>query len=336
MSVLPLDKDLFVLAPIRRIVWTSDQTEFVVVHFPCVVSVHAQFMTTCMTQDFQVCVVRVKTRSSPCHPCLHLRTHLHPLACTWAFNFCLPIPQPHLHLRLRCRSTNTAKIHKMKSVAQWPIQPPLQVMSPTWSTTSTTQRLTQRSSRINPSTSTRNRRTRSMRNSTMSSLEKRYLLNCSLRSEKRIREPETNLSPSWRKFVTSPVLFHTNKHGETRIRTKGRIAEKSRVKGRGTLKKKIVWRLWGSNFILPRLECQDSLHPWLQRREVHQMLRLTTSTPGTRWLHHCAFRSEKQVRPCCRFITHKEKACFNVHSQFLASTGNTSLGCHKSANLTKS
>ena len=147
MSVLPLDKDLFVLAPIRRIVWTSDQTEFVVVHFPCVVSVHAQFMTTCMTQDFQVCVVRVKTRSSPCHPCLHLRTHLHPLACTWAFNFCLPIPQPHLHLRLRCRSTNTAKIHKMKSVAQWPIQPLPQVMSPTWSTTSTTQRLTQRSSK---------------------------------------------------------------------------------------------------------------------------------------------------------------------------------------------
>ena len=52
-----------------------------------------------------------------------------------------------------------------------------------------------------------------------------------------------------------------------------------------------------------------------------QMLRLTTSTPGIRWLHHCTFRSEKQVRACCRFIPHKEKACFNVHSQFLASTG---------------
>ena len=52
-----------------------------------------------------------------------------------------------------------------------------------------------------------------------------------------------------------------------------------------------------------------------------QMLRLTTSTPGIRWLHHCSFRSEKQVRACCRFITHKEKACFNVHSQFLSSSG---------------
>ena len=46
-----------------------------------------------------------------------------------------------------------------------------------------------------------------------------------------------------------------------------RIAEKSRVNGRGVFKKKIYWRLWGSNFILPGLECQDSLHPWRQRRE---------------------------------------------------------------------
>ena len=54
MSVLPLEKDMVVLAPIRRIVWTSDQTDFVVVCFPCVVSVHAQFMTTRLAQDFKV------------------------------------------------------------------------------------------------------------------------------------------------------------------------------------------------------------------------------------------------------------------------------------------
>ena len=52
-----------------------------------------------------------------------------------------------------------------------------------------------------------------------------------------------------------------------------------------------------------------------------QMLRLTTSTPGIRWLHHCTFRSEKQVRACCKFITHKEQACFHAHSQFSVSTG---------------
>ena len=38
---------------------------------------------------------------------------------------------------------------------------------------------------MNPSTKTRNRRTRAMRNSTMSLSEKRYLHNCSLRSEKK-------------------------------------------------------------------------------------------------------------------------------------------------------
>ena len=34
------------------------------------------------------------------------------------------------------------------------------------------------------------------------------------------------------------------------------------------LQEKIDWRLPRSNFILPGLECQDSLHPWCQRREV--------------------------------------------------------------------
>ena len=41
-----------------------------------------------------------------------------------------------------------------------------------------------------------------------------------------------------------------------------------------------------------------------------QMLRLTTSTPGIRWLHHRTFRSEKQVRACCRFITRKRESLF--------------------------
>ena len=60
-----------------------------------------------------------------------------------------------------------------------------------------------------------------------------------------------------------------------------------------------------------------------------QMLRLTTCTPGIRWLHHCTFMSEKQVRACCRFITHKGKACFYVHSHFWAYTGKPVTGCHK-------
>ena len=52
-----------------------------------------------------------------------------------------------------------------------------------------------------------------------------------------------------------------------------------------------------------------------------QMLRLTTSTPGIRWLHHCTFRSEKQVRACCRFITRKRESLFQRAQSILASTG---------------
>ena len=96
----------------------------------------------------------------------------------------------------------------------------------------------------------------------------------------------------------------------------GRIAEKSRVKGRELSRRKIDWRLWGSSFILPGLECQGDLHLWRQRTRSTQILRLTTSTPGIRWLHHCTFRSEKQVRACCRLSLAKENACFMVHSQF--------------------
>ena len=41
-----------------------------------------------------------------------------------------------------------------------------------------------------------------------------------------------------------------------------------------------------------------------------QMLRLTTRTPRMRWLHHCTFRSEKQVRAYCKLITRKRERLF--------------------------
>ena len=50
------------------------------------VSVHAQFTTLYALAQAQGCVVRIKIRSSPCHPCLHLRISpaltLHPLTLT--------------------------------------------------------------------------------------------------------------------------------------------------------------------------------------------------------------------------------------------------------------
>ena len=103
-----------------------------------------------VAQDFKITAHCVLPQKHSYH--LHI-TH----ACTWAFHlrlslsFSFPYPR-HLHLRSRCRSINTALIHRMKSMALWPKQPLLQVMSPSRSTTSTTQRLIQRSSRMNPST----------------------------------------------------------------------------------------------------------------------------------------------------------------------------------------
>ena len=80
---------------------------------------------TCMAQDQDlICVLPKTFVSSTRHPCLHISVPLH-------LRLSLPHLQPHQPLRSRCRSRNTAKIHKMTSVALWLIQPLPQVMSPT-------------------------------------------------------------------------------------------------------------------------------------------------------------------------------------------------------------
>ena len=60
-----------------------------------------------------------------------------------------------------------------------------------------------------------------------------------------------------------------------------------------------------------------------------QMLRLTTCTPGIRWLQHCFLQEREPSASLFQAFTHKEKACFNVHSQFLASKEKPVTGCHK-------
>ena len=89
-----------------------------------------------------------------------------------------------------------------------------------------------------------------------------YLHNCSLRSKKN--------QLTWDKLITlmKKVCYQLIFFTRTSTVRPVHVAEKSRVEGRGTFKKKIDWRLWGSNFILPGIECQDSLHHWRQRREV--------------------------------------------------------------------
>ena len=76
--------------------------------------------------------------------------------------------------------------------------------------------------------------------------------------------------------------------------------------------------------------------PWRQRREVprcwdwrraHQEFTGFTTVPSG---------ARSKCEPFAGFITHKEKACFNVHRQFFASTAKPVTGCHKKANPTKS
>ena len=105
------------------------------------------------------------------------------------------LPVLCLELQLPCgrdrRALNPMRTRRTRSIAPWRYTTLSRFMSPTSSTTSsttpTTQKLMQRSSRMNPSTWTRNRRTRAMRNSTMSLSEKRYLHHCSFRSDKNQR-----------------------------------------------------------------------------------------------------------------------------------------------------
>ena len=82
--------------------------------------------------------------------------------------------------------------------------------------------------------------------------------------------------------------------------------------------RKLTEDLWGSNFSLPGLECQDSLHPWRQRREIprcwdwqaHQEFadaEIDKHTPGIRWLSPL-YLQEREASA--------SKACFKVHNQF--------------------
>ena len=154
-------------------------------------------------------------------------------------------------------------------------------MSPTWSTISTTQTQLKSSSRSNPAT--RCPRTCMTRSSLTRPSAMRSLHHCSIQEReepagrrqayllKKVCCQDSPCLSVCRVSTGRPVNELSSLSSCSREKTKsrkGRIAEQSRVKGQGTFKKKIGWRLPRSNFILPGLECQDNLHPWWQRREV--------------------------------------------------------------------
>ena len=177
----------------RKLLWTCRQIQLARDFLDTFILVHTSH---CGSRCRATCLH--KTCSSTCHhtfewllfPCfVFFFLSLVPLR----FLLLLPVLCPELSTSMWSRppsiKTQCAPA-KMRSIALWRYTTLSQVMSPTRqpsSTTSTTQRLLQRSSRMNPSILTLYRRTRAMRSSTMSLSEKRNLHHCSIRSEKNQR-----------------------------------------------------------------------------------------------------------------------------------------------------
>ena len=131
------------------------------------------------------------------------------------FSHCLPVLCPAHQLPCRRNRRGLKPLHSrtMRSIAPWRCTTLSQVMSPSDSTTSTTQRLVQWSSRMNPATF-------SCDAELDDEIYRKSAIFTTVHSgARRTSEPETSPSLSWRKFVASSVLFRTHKYGETRIRT---------------------------------------------------------------------------------------------------------------------
>ena len=168
-----------------------------------------------------------------CHPWCRTRIHFHPFACTWAF---------HLPSLSSLSSTSTSPGHvadqlPLRRSTEWGV----------W--------LCGQNNLFYRLWAQRDRQLRLLRDlySDLPEWSRRrrhgtvVLVRCGTRrwdhresalfttvhpGARRISEPKTSLSLSWRKFDTSSVFFHTNKNGETRIRTKFKIVLKTEVKSR--------------------------------------------------------------------------------------------------------
>ena len=104
-------------------------------------------------------------------------------------------------------------------------------MSPSSSTTSTTQRLLQRSSRMNAATYIRSLRTPATRNSTMRPSGKRYLHHCSFRSEKNQRTVDELRLKNGNQVAT----WKTKESGFSLKDKKSKFSLKSGLRSRSTI-----------------------------------------------------------------------------------------------------
>ena len=183
-------------------------------------------------------------------------------------------------------------------------------MSPTWSTISTTQRHLQwSSSRSNPATGCL---CSSMtRSSVTRPSAKRHLHHSGAR---RTSEPLTSLSLFWK--VSLSVRHGSTVRPVNELSSLGSSSREGASLGMEELQKSHVLKV---KELSRRKLTEDfievtSFFQSLNVKTVYilgdnnaksQMLGLTTSTSGIRWLHHYTFNSEKQARDCCRFITRK-------------------------------
>ena len=124
-----------------------------------------------------------------------------------------PVPLPPCG---RHRGNYPLALRQMRSLALWPKTPLSQVMSPSSSTTSTTQRLLKSSFRCNPAT--RCPRACLTRNSTARPSAERSLHHCPFRSEKNQRAGD-KLITLLKKVCCQLSLCLSCKNGETRAWT---------------------------------------------------------------------------------------------------------------------
>ena len=162
---------------------------------------------------------------------------------------------------------------------------------------------------------------------------KRYLHHCSVRSEKNQRAVDKLITLSSESLLSSQSLSVCHVSTERPVNERGSLSScssremanetreelhKSHVlKVKEFSRRKLTESLPRSNFILPGLECQDSLTTLVTTTRSTQMLMIDDEHTRNSLASHTVLSG---ARSKCELVAGlslaKEKACFKVHSQF--------------------